>query len=43
MTHREYPLRRRPNAASIGYWIGESYAGKGFMVDALDLLARLCV
>ena len=24
----------------IGYWIGERYAGKGFMVDALDLLAR---
>ncbi len=24
----------------IGYWIGEKYAGNGFMVDALDLLAR---
>ena len=24
----------------IGYWIGEKYAGNGFMVDALDLLIR---
>ena len=24
----------------IGYWIGEKYAGQGYMVDALDLLAR---
>jgi ribosomal-protein-alanine N-acetyltransferase len=24
----------------IGYWIGEKYAGKGFMADALELLAR---
>ena len=24
----------------IGYWIGEKYAGKGYMVDALELLAR---
>lgn len=23
----------------IGYWIGEKYAGKGYMVDALNLLA----
>ncbi len=23
----------------IGYWIGQKYAGKGYMVDALDLLA----
>lgn len=23
----------------IGYWIGEKYAGQGYMVDALDLLA----
>ena len=25
----------------IGYWIGESYAGQGLMVEALGLLARL--
>ncbi len=24
----------------IGYWIGERYAGRGYMVDALRLLAR---
>lgn len=24
----------------IGYWIGEKYAGKGYMVEALELLAR---
>ncbi|MCX7304218.1 MAG: GNAT family protein [Hyphomicrobiales bacterium] len=23
----------------IGYWVGEKYAGQGYMVDALDLLA----
>ncbi|MEW9806925.1 GNAT family N-acetyltransferase [Mesorhizobium marinum] len=24
----------------IGYWIGEKYAGQGYMAEALDLLAR---
>ncbi|HEY6630131.1 MAG TPA: GNAT family protein [Rhizobiaceae bacterium] len=24
----------------IGYWIGEKHAGQGYMVDAIDLLAR---
>lgn len=24
----------------IGYWLGEKYAGHGYMVDALELLAR---
>ncbi len=24
----------------IGYWIGQKYAGKGYMVDALELLAE---
>jgi ribosomal-protein-alanine N-acetyltransferase len=24
----------------IGYWIGEKYAGQGYMADALELLAR---
>jgi ribosomal-protein-alanine N-acetyltransferase len=26
-------------AGQVGYWIGERYAGRGFMLDALNLLA----
>lgn len=27
-------------SAHIGYWIGERYAGRGYMADALELLAQ---
>jgi ribosomal-protein-alanine N-acetyltransferase len=31
------------SAATLGYWMGEQYAGKGLMTDAVTTLTRYCV
>ena len=31
------------SAATLGYWMGERYAGKGMMTDAVQALTRYCV
>lgn len=31
------------SAATLGYWMGERYAGKGMMTDAVIALTRYCV
>jgi ribosomal-protein-alanine N-acetyltransferase len=31
------------SAATLGYWMGERYAGKGMMTDAVTVLTRYCI